>query len=151
MYIVGIIVSSALLQIYRFFEIEFKNNVCVYVPSHYGKMGQQAFVLSYVIVTFLIPTLITWASFIRIWYRIKAAPSLCGGTQQAQTQQRLLLRMCAITAAVLTGCWLPSQILYVLIQFGLDQNGTTISLILSMSNSMVNPWVYFLSNKEYRK
>ncbi|XP_078368803.1 rhodopsin-like [Oculina patagonica] len=153
MYIVGIIVSSALLQIFRFFGIEFKNNTCVFVPSHFGKVGQQAFVLSYVVVTFLLPVLIIWASFIHIWYRIKAAPSLCGRTQQAQTQQKLLLRMCATTAAVLIGCWLPSQIVYILIQFGLESSETTLTipLILAMSNSMVNPWIHFLSNKEYRK
>ncbi|XP_078344127.1 allatostatin-A receptor-like [Oculina patagonica] len=152
MYIVGIFVCSALLLIDRFTQIEFKNNTCVSIPNNFGKVGQQAFAISYATVTFLIPTMIIWASFIHIWYRIKAAPSLFGSTQQAQTQQKLLLRMCAITAAVLTGCWLPSQIIYILFQFGFEgQIGTKVSLILSMSNSVVNPWIYFLSNKEYRK
>lgn len=153
-YIACVFALSFLVQIYKFFQIEFKNNTCQSVPSRYGKVGQQAFLISYVIVTFVIPTFITWSSFIHIWHRIKTSPSLCGLTEQAQAQQKLLLRMCAITAAVLSVCWLPNQIVYISSSFGLVQvesKANKFSLILSMSNSIVNPWIYFLSNKEYRK
>lgn len=151
-YVAFVLVLSALVQIHVFFEIQFKNNTCVHVRSLYGKAGKQAFVLSYVIVTFVIPTSITWASFAHIWYRIKRSPSLIGRTDQAQAQEKLLLRMCAITAAVLTCCWLPSQSLYVLDNFDIVISFKVhkIILMLSMSNSFVNPWIYFLSNKEYR-
>lgn len=44
MYILGIFVGSALLLIDRLFQIEFKNNTCVSIPSNFGKVGQQAFV-----------------------------------------------------------------------------------------------------------
>lgn len=152
-YVGCIFILSALVHIYKLFEIKFKNNTCVFDPNIFDKRGQQAFVLSKVIITFVIPTLITWASFVQIWYRIKTSPTLIGLTEQAQAQQRLLLRMCAITAAVLTGCWLPSQTVYVLNYFGVVQHlsiWNKMFLILSMSNSIVNPWIYFLSNKEYR-
>lgn len=151
-YIACIFVLSFLTQTFKFFEIEFKNHTCVQIPSHYGKAGQHAFVVSYVIVTFVIPTVITWTSFIHIWYRIKTSPSLWSLTEQTQAQQRLLLRMCVITAAVLTGCWLPSRVSYVLIKFDVNVSfeAHKILLMLSMSNSVVNPWIYFLSNKEYR-
>jgi len=148
-YVVFISVLSSVPQIYRFFRVKFKDNGCVRVL----KPGREVFVLCYVIGTFLLPSLITWASFIHIWYRIKSSPSLIGRTEQAQVKERLLLRMCAITATVLTVCWLPIQLFYVLSSFHVirGRNGANIYLILSMSNSIVNPWIYFLSNKEYRK
>ena len=147
-YVICIFVLSAVLQIYKFFQVKFKDNRCVFVLTP----GRRVFVLSYIIGTFVLPSLITWASFIHIWYRINSSPSLIGRTRQVQVQERLLLRMCAITATVLTVCWLPTELLFVLASFqvGSGGNGVGISLVLAMSNSMVNPWIYFLSNKEYR-
>jgi len=54
----------------------------------FGEEGQQAFVLSYVTGTFFIPSLITWASFIHIFYRAKTSPSLVSMSEQARAQQR---------------------------------------------------------------
>jgi len=148
-YVVCIFVLSSVLQIYRFFQVKFKDNRCVSVL----KPGQQVFALCYVIGTFFLPSLITWASFIHIWYRIKSSPSLIGRTERAQVRERLLLRMCAITATVLTVCWLTTHVFYVFRSFNvsLGRYGKKIPLMLAMSNSMVNPWIYFLSNKEYRR
>ena len=150
-YIVYILLLNAVVSIHKFFEVGLKNNKCVHVPSISGKKGQQAFVLSYVIGTFLIPSLITWASFLHIWYRTKASQSLLGISQQARTHQKLLLRMCIVTAAVMTVCWLPSQTINVLHQFDFQLcREVKITLIFAMLNSCLNPWIYFVSNKQYR-
>ena len=151
-YVVFIFVLSAVLQIYKFFQVKCNDNRCVPV-SKSGQQVSQVFVLCYVIGTFFLPSLITWASFIHIWYRIKSSPSLIGRTEQAQAQERLLLRMCAITAIVLLVCWLPTHLFYILMSSHvfLGRYGRFIFLVLSMSNSIVNPWIYFLSNKEYRR
>ena len=148
-YVVCIFVLSAVLQIYKLFEVKFKDNRCV----RDRRSWRQVFVLCYAIGTFFLPSLITWASFIHIWYRIKSSPSLIGRTKQAQVQERLLLRMCAITATVLTVCWLTTNLFFVFRSFHISsgQYGHKISLMFSMSNSIVNPWIYFLSNKEYRR
>ena len=148
-YVLCIFILSTVLQSYKFFRVKFEDNRCVFVL----KPGRQVFVLCDVIGTFLLPSMIIWASFIHIWYRIKSSPSLIGRTEQAQVQERLLLRMCAITATVLTVCWFPSHLFYVLRSFHVSRGRfeTSISFMLAMSNSIVNPWIYFLSNKEYRR
>ena len=148
-YVVCIFLLSAVLQIYKFFQVKIKDNRCVFN----SKPGQQVFMLCYVVGTFFLPSLITWASFIHIWYRIKSSPSLISRTEQTQVQERLLLRMCAITATVLIVCWLTTNLFYVLRSFNVIRGryGGGIPLMLSMSNSIINPWIYFLSNKEYRR
>ena len=151
-YILFIFVFSAVIQIYKFLKAGFKNNKCVDVPAAgiSGERDQQAFVLSYVIGTFLIPSLITWASFLHIWYRTKASQSLLGISERARAHQKRLLRMCIVTAVVMTACWLPSQISYTLSQFGFLTNAGKVNLTFAMLNSCLNPWIYFISNKEYR-
>ena len=148
-YVICVFVLSALLQIYKFFQVKFEDSRCVFVLTP----GRKISVLSYIIGTFVLPSLITWASFIHIWYRINSSQSLIGRTRHVQVQERLLLRMCAITATVLTVCWLPTELFFVLSSFHVGRGGLGIgiSLILSMSNSMANPWIYFLSNKEYKR
>ena len=150
LYVVCIFLLSAVLQIYRFFLIKFEDNRCVSIVSMPGK---QVFMLCYVVGTFFLPSLITWASFIHIWYRLKTSPPLIGRTEQAKVQERLLLRMCVITATVLIVCWLSTNLFYVFGVFNVIRGryGRTISLIFSMSNSIINPWIYFLSNNEYRR
>ena len=147
-YVACIFLLSAVLQIYKFFQIKFEDNMCVFV----SKPWQQVLLLCNVVGTFFLPSMITWASFIHTWYRIKSSPSLISRTQQAQAQEKRLLRMCAITATALTICWLTSNLFYVFHFFNVSSGryGTSISLMLAMSNSIVNPWIYFFSNKEYR-
>ena len=150
-YLVYIFLLNAVVLIHKFFEVGFKNNKCVRVPSISGKKGQQAFVLSYVIGTFLIPSLITWASFLHIWYRTKTSQSLLGKSEQARAHQKILLRMCTVTAAVMTACWLPSQTINVLHQFDFQlYREVKITLIFAMLNSCLNPWIYVVSNRQYR-
>ena len=150
-YIVYIFLFNAFVLIHKFFEAGFKNNKCVRVPSIAVKEGQQAFVVSYIMGTFLIPSLITWASFLHIWYRTKASQSLLGISNQARAHQKHLLRMCIVTAAAMTACWLPSQAINILHQFGFQLQGEVkITLIFAMLNSCLNPWIYFVSNRQYR-
>ena len=151
-YILFIFVFSAVIKINTFVKAGFKDNKCVNVlaPEIPGERDQQAFVLSYVTGTFLIPSLITWASFLHIWYRIKASQSSLGISEQARAHQKRLLCMCIVTAVVMTTCWLPSQITHTLNQFGFLMNKQKLSLTFAMLNSCLNPWIYFISNKEYR-
>ena len=151
-YILFIFVFSAVIQMHKILKAGFKNNKCINVlaPEISEERDQQASVLSYVIGTFLIPSLITWASFLHIWYRTKASQSLLGISEQARAHQKSLLRMCIVTAVVMTACWLPSQITHTLNQFGFLTNAQNVSLTFAMINSCLNPWIYFISNKEYR-
>lgn len=152
-YVALIIVITIITQIYKITETKLQSNGCVSKPGIFGKEGKNVFLVVYVLI-FLVANLITWVLFVQIWCRIKTNPqSLIGTTEQARQRQKLLLRMCFMTSAVLTVCWLPKQIMYVLNNFGVtDENSieSHISFMLAMSNSFLNPWIYFLSNKEYR-
>ena len=150
-YILCIFVFSAVIQIHKIVNARFKNNKCVSVPGIPGERDQKAFVISYVIGTFLFPSLITWATFVHIWYRTKASQSLLGISEQARAHQKRLLRMCIVTAVVMTACWLPNQTTHILNQFDFLINRVKVSIIFAMLNSCLNPWIYFVSNKEYRK
>ena len=153
-YIAAITVSICLMQINKFFEYKELGGKCVKQPGPYGKYGTRAIVIPYTLITFIIPTFVSWASFAHIWFRLKNPVVATNMSEQARSQQRLLLRMCALTSIMLTLCWLPSTIIYVLTPFGVTKIGSPLHKtghILAMFNSCVNPCIYWLTNKEYRK
>ena len=55
---------------------------------------------------------------------------------------------------IATVCWIPTEIYYLVTTFGLTLIVPRIfNLVdtLAMSNSIVNPWIYYFTNKEYKK
>ena len=112
---------------------------------------EKGLIITNVVFTFLIPTIVTWVTFTHIWLRLKKSPAM-RGTQRGMAQARLV-RMCALIALLLTISWLPGQSTLVLSTFGIT-SGIKVRfgwILLALSNSCVNPWVYCLSNLEYRK
>ncbi|XP_078368790.1 cannabinoid receptor 1-like [Oculina patagonica] len=154
LYILAIWVCTCLLQINKLFEWKLSGSKCSKVYAPYGEKGTQAMIVIYVLVSFYFPCLIAWASFGHITLLFKTSPmARCYGERQ-RAQQKALLRMCAVTSVTLTLCWLPAQTIYILSPFSITEIGSTLhdtGGILAMFNSCVNPLIYWMTNREYRK
>ena len=154
LYIVGIWVCTCSLQINKLVEWKMVGTRCRPEKAPYGEKGRQAMIISYSLIGFYIPCFIAWASFGHIALLFKTSPmARCYGERQRQ-QQRALLRMCALTSVALTLCWIPAQTCYILFAFGILKSGTSLHQtlgIFAMFNSCINPLIYWLTNKAYRK
>lgn len=127
---------------------------CYFISLPLEKSMETAVIILYVSFTYFLPTLITWAAFLHIFVRINKLSAL--QQNRGKIEKRLLLRMCAITSAMLTVCWFPTEVSYVLNQYGFPilNFGTPFrdfTVALALANSFVNPWIYVLSSRKYRR
>ena len=153
LYILAIWPCTCLLQTNKFFEWKLSPGKCSSVKAMYGVHGTQAIIITNSLVGFYIPCVIAWASFAHIAVLFKTSPMVRCYSERRRAQQKALLRMCAVTSIVLTLCWLPAQTIYILSPFGITKIGSPLHRtggILAMSNSCVNPLIYWVTNKEYR-
>ena len=153
LYVMLAFLIFCLLQINKFFEYRERGGKCIVQKGFYGPHGTQAIVVSYTVASFIFPSVITWGSYVHVWLHLRRPAAVVSTSEHAQHQQKLLLRMCAVTSVLLTLCWLPTHITYVLTPFGVTKIGTPLHKsghVLAMLNSCVNPCIYWLTNKEYR-
>ena len=153
-YIAAMFVVTSLLSINKFFETSLAGKNCTSQKAPYGKHGTTAFIMAYSFVTFYIPFLITWLSFAHIAVCLPSSPGENSANPQQIRRQRLLLRTCATTAGALTVCVFPSQTIYILSPFDITQIGSPLHRgfnVLAFFNSCINPFIYWITNKEYRK
>lgn len=118
-----------------------------------GKLAAQVYVIIHVTVTFFIPLSISWVTFLQLWLLLRKSPF----HNDRQNRSRSLiypLRMCALTALFLGICWTPNQFYFVMSKFEVTQLDTPlhhVTVVLSMFNSCLNPWIYGATNKKYGK
>ena len=96
-----------------------------------------------------IPILLTWIIFIHIWVHSKTSPARHNAAGSKMKSK--LLRMCAVTAILLTMNWLPLQINRLIALIQAHGRPFTPLEMIAPANSCVNPWVYYFTNKEYKK
>lgn len=151
-YITVIWIISCLTQINELFITFVKDGFCTFKPPFYGVELERILILVHVTLTFYIPSIITWCSFAHIKYHMNK-PRFRRSINNVKATERLL-RMCALAAFFLSICWLPTETYFITYKFEVLELPFSVSLFLSvlaMFNSCVNPWIYCLSNKEYRK
>ena len=151
-YITTIWISNCVLQLYRLSRRIPSEDGCRWAEETLRPISLKAMVISYVFVTFVIPSFVTWVSFLHIWISVRKSPAM-NTASGIQTKTRLL-HMCVLTALFLTLCWLPDQLNYILSIFKVTSLSSPISdyfLVLALSNSCINPWIYCLANEEFRK
>lgn len=147
-------IVSCILQVHKLFQKELVGNECVTVDAPYGEQGSQAFIAMYSFTNFMIPCLVTWFIFAHIRLRMPDAPNATQLSERRKIQQKLVLRLCALTAAVFTICWLPAQVSYTLSPFGITDIKSTLHKlwnVIAFLNSCLNPLIYWYYHKEYKR
>ena len=153
-YVFVMFIITCILSMNKFFEISLDDKKCISKKAPYGKYGTRAFIISYSLVAFYIPCLLTWITFGHIGVHLPSSPGESTESVNKRRRQRLLLRMCALTAAALTVCGFPSQTIYILSPFGITKIGSPLHKgfnVLVFLNSCMNPLIYCFTNKEYRR
>ncbi len=70
------------------------------------------------------------------------------------THLKRLTRVAYTASAIVIICWLPDQLYYCLFQLDLVELGTPLHdalVILAFTNTMLNPFLYSFSNKQYKE
>lgn len=154
LYIVVSWLISCTLQVHKIFDKELVGDECVTVEAPYGEQGSQAFIAIYSFTNFMIPCLVTWFTFTHIKFRMPDAPNATQHNKHRKIQQKMVLRLCALTAAVLNLCWLPAQVSYTLSPSGITDIKSTLHQswhVIAFLNSCLNPLIYWYFHKEYKR
>ena len=152
LYITLIWTSAAITQINELFITKVEDGLCTFTTPFYGAKAERILILFHVIITFYIPSIVTWMTFGHIWMHMRQ-PNIRRHLDNNKATKRLL-RMCALAAFSLTISWLPAETFFILYKFEILRLPFEFYLftsILAMSNSCFNPWIYCLSNREYRR
>ena len=152
-YVAAMYIATCILSMNKFFENSLSGEKCTTKKAPYGEEGTQAFVITYSLVAFYIPCFLTWLMFADIAINLPSS-SKESATETERKAQKALLRMCAIAAVALTVCGFPAQTIYLLSPFGITKIGSSLHKgfnVLVLFNSCMNPFIYYFSNKEYRK
>ena len=109
-----------------------------------------------VVLTTFVPLAVTWITYAHLWHQIKTAqPNNRKHLPRSSVKaKQKLLCMCAVTAIFITVCWLPGEIQYLLdfvTELPGDPSNYTVFYLLALSNPILNPWLYYLTNKEYNR
>ena len=152
LYITLIWASAAITQINELFITTVEDGLCTFITPFYGEKTERILILFHVIITFYIPSIVTWVTFGHIWMHMRQ-PNIRRHLNNNKATKRLL-HMCALAAFFLTMSWLPAETFFILYKFEILKLPFEFYLftsILAMSNSCFNPWIYCLSNREYRR
>ena len=156
LYAMSLLSFSAVTNLNLLFDIklEMKKSLpaCVFHSSFATKETDQIFTIMYCTLTVFVPLLATTATYIHLRFVIGGQSRIENfRTQQLEVK---LTRMSAIVALCIVICFVPNQISYILTKFDLYTYNAPQSLftvVLAMTNSCINPWIYFCTNKTYRK
>ena len=118
-----------------------------------SRTANQVVTVLYCSVTYFVPLAITLATFINIQSKLKSWP--VSSTQKARREAEIKLsRMGGLVALFLAICFIPNQMSYILSKFGATDISSPqhkVTVVLSMLNSCVNPFVYCVTSRSYRK
>ena len=124
-------------------------NQCVWswAPFH-----REVLIALFPLLTFFTPTLIACLTLLHIYVDLKRSRFRQTGKRNATTKRKLL-RMCSIVVFLFFFCWLPNQLYYALAAYNITTLETSFhyfTIVLAMSNSSLNPWVYCFANREIK-
>ena len=135
-------------------KTEGSKNICVSKTIFEDMLAHQLYIIAYCIVTAFIPCVVILLSYLHLRCSViaKQQPTETYAQKRRRQLESSLTKMNAIAAFVLSVCIFPSQVTLVLYNFNLvSWDVVNMWSILSTINSVVNPWIYCLTNKVYRK
>lgn len=127
---------------------------CVFHPRVAGMEARAAIGVVEICIKFLIPAAILLVSFTRLYRFMKDSAILTTTRRSSYVALTRVTHMAAITSLVMVLCWFPNQLFYLLFKLNVVQLNTPwhrATVILCMFNSCLNPCIFLLSNKIYRK
>ena len=155
LYIAIIWAFSCFTQINELFIMKISHGICVRSSPPYSVKTEKILTLMHILATFFVPSIVTWVTFAHVWLHVRSTTvhhrKRLSNYERAKQK---LIHMCALTALLLTVCWFPAEIFFLLKEFNvvlLSFSFYQFTDMLAMSNSCFNPWVYFLYNREYRR
>ncbi|XP_020904445.1 substance-P receptor isoform X1 [Exaiptasia diaphana] len=115
------------------------------------------FTLMYVIPLCLITYLYSCVIH-KVWIRHVPGNVTQANQRLEDVAKRRVLKMLITVVIAFALCWLPFHIYLIMVNFYYGINSCDISpmilflgLLLGHSNSAINPWIYFIFNKDYRR
>ena len=125
-------------------------NECVWswAPFH-----RELLIALYPLLTFFIPALIACLTLLHIYFVIKRSPRSRQTRYRNAKTKRKLLRMCSIVIFLFFFCCLPNQLYYALSAYNITALETPFhyfTIVLAMSYSSLNPWVYCFANRQIK-
>ena len=125
-------------------------NECVWswAPFH-----RELLIALYPLLTFFIPALIACLTLLHIYFVLKRSWRFRRTRNGNAKTKRKLLRMCSIVILLFFFCWLPNQLYYALSAYNITTLETSFhyfTVVLAMSNSSLNPWVYCFANRQIK-
>ena len=102
--------------------------------------------------TFFIPSLIACLTLAHIYFVLKRSRFRQTVNRNAITKRKLL-RMCSIVVFLFFLCWLPNQLYFALSGYNITTLETSFhyfTIVLAMSNSSLNPWIYCFANSQLK-
>ncbi|XP_078353292.1 galanin receptor 2a-like isoform X3 [Oculina patagonica] len=127
---------------------------CVFNNRFAGNEARAAIGVVEICIKFLIPAGILLITFTRLYHFMKGSAVLTTTRRSSYVALTRVTHMAAITALVMVLCWFPNQLFYLLFKLNVVQLNTPwhrVTVILCMFNSCLNPCIFLLSNKIYRK
>lgn len=127
---------------------------CTFHPRVAGMEARAAIGVVEICMKFLIPATILLVSFTRLYRFMKDSAVLSTTRRSSYLALTRVTHMAAITSLVMLLCWFPNQLFYLLFKLDVVLLNTPwhrATVILCMFNSCLNPCIFLLSNKIYRK
>ena len=134
-------------------EMKSSRATCEYNSLGGNKKASIAYSFIYIITTVFLPFLIIGVSYFHLRCVVfgQQLPPQTEAHARRRRMEMGLLRMTAAVAVCLAICFIPNHFTYILVQFSLATwDHMKVVNALSMLNSVINPFIYCLTNKVYR-
>ena len=134
-------------------EVKESKVQCVTKPIFGTIVAQRAYIVLYCTLSAFIPFVVITITYLHLKFFVihQKKQSQRASMRRRQHLEIILSRMSAVTALVLAVCIFPSQVTLILFNFDvISWDVVNLWSTMSTINSVVNPWIYCLTNRIYR-